>query len=84
MPRRKEPPAPAQEEVRFETAMERLEEIVERMESEALELDESLALFEEGVRLVRQTQEILDRSETRIHELLADGDGFRLDPWMPE
>ena len=79
----KDPPAGAADEARFETAMERLEEIVERMEGEALELDEALALYEEGVRLLRATQGVLDRSEARIHELLADGDGFRLDPWDP-
>ncbi|HEX2187712.1 MAG TPA: exodeoxyribonuclease VII small subunit [Longimicrobiaceae bacterium] len=72
-----------EEQVRFEAAMERLEEIVERMEGEALELDEALALYEEGVRLLRATQGVLDRTETRIHELLADGDGVRLEPWEP-
>ncbi len=79
----KDPPAGAGDEARFETAMERLEEIVERMEGEALELDEALSLYEEGVRLLRATQGVLDRSEARIHELLADGDGFRLEPWEP-
>ena len=79
----KDTAAGAADEARFETAMERLEEIVERMEGEALELDEALALYEEGVRLLRATQGVLDRSEARIHELLADGDGFRLDPWEP-
>jgi exodeoxyribonuclease VII small subunit len=79
----KDTAAGAAGEARFETAMERLEEIVERMEGEALELDEALALYEEGVRLLRATQGVLDRSEARIHELLADGDGFRLDPWDP-
>jgi exodeoxyribonuclease VII small subunit len=79
----KDPAAGAADEARFETAMERLEEIVERMEGESLELDEALALYEEGVRLLRATQGVLDRSEARIHELLADGDGFRLDPWEP-
>lgn len=79
----KEPAAGAGDEMRFEAAMERLEEIVERMEGEALELDEALALYEEGVRLLRATQGVLDRSEARIHELLADGDGFRLEPWDP-
>ena len=79
----KDTPAGAGDETRSEAAMERLEEIVERMEGEALELDEALALYEEGVRLLRATQGVLDRSEARIHELLADGDGFRLDPWDP-
>ncbi|HEX7238771.1 MAG TPA: exodeoxyribonuclease VII small subunit [Longimicrobiaceae bacterium] len=82
MARKKEPPpvTPA-DEARFETQMSRLEEIVARMEGEALELDESLALFEEGVQLLRATQAILDRTEARVHELLADGEDFRLDPW---
>lgn len=79
----KDPPRGAGDEVRFETALERLEEIVERMEGEALELDEALALYEEGVRLLRASQAVLDRSEARIHELLADGDGVRLEPWDP-
>jgi exodeoxyribonuclease VII small subunit len=78
-----DPPAGAGDDVRFEAAMERLEEIVERMESTALELDEALALYEEGVRLLRATQGVLDRSEARIRELLPDGEGFRLDEWEP-
>ncbi len=79
----KDPGAGAGDETRFETAMERLEEIVERMEGGALELDEALALYEEGVRLLRATRGVLDRSEARVHELLADGDDVRLDPWDP-
>ena len=79
----KDPGAGAADEPRFEAAMERLEEIVERMEGGALELDEALALYEEGVRLLRASQGVLDRSEARVHELLADGDDVRLEPWDP-
>ena len=71
----------AEDEQSFEAAVKRLEEIVQRMEGEALELDESLALFEEGVRLLRLTQGILDRAEAHVKELLQDGDSLRLDPW---
>lgn len=74
-------PVTPRDEQSFEAAVERLEEIVQRMEGEALELDESLALFEEGVRLLRLTQGILDRAEGRVRELLQDGDSLRLDPW---
>ena len=74
-------PVTPQDEENFEAAVERLEEIVQRMEGEALELGESLALFEEGVRLLRLTQEVLDRAEGRVKELLQDGDSLRLDPW---
>jgi exodeoxyribonuclease VII small subunit len=68
----------------FEAALDRLTEIVERIESDALELDEALALFEEGVRLLRFADTVLEGAETRISQLLEDtGGGVRLEP-MPE
>lgn len=70
-------------ETRLEGALERLGEIVEQLEGDGLELDESLALFEEGVRLLRGAEEVLDSAEERIRLLVEEGDGFRQDP-MPE
>jgi exodeoxyribonuclease VII small subunit len=68
-------------EVTLEGALERLHEIVDRMEGEPLELDESLALFEEGVRLLRSAGAVLDGAEERVRALLdGDGGGFRLEP----
>jgi len=58
-------------EVHFEQAVERLNEIVTRLESEELALDTSLSLFEEGVRLARHAQSALDKAEKRVEELLA-------------
>jgi exodeoxyribonuclease VII small subunit len=63
-------PAPS-----FESALARLTEIVGRIEGEPLELDESLALFEEGVRLLRTAQGVLDSADGRIRQLLEDGAG---------
>ncbi len=62
----------------FEAAVQRLGEIVERLETDQVELDESLALFEEGVGLLREADGVLDAADTRVQQLLADGDGFRL------
>ena len=63
-------------EPRFEDEVRRLGQIVERMESGELPLEESLALFEEGVKLARQAQARLDRAERRVEELLnIDDDG---------
>jgi exodeoxyribonuclease VII small subunit len=60
----------------FETTLERLHEIVEHLESGELDLEESLVLFEEGVRLSRSSQARLNSAEKRIEELLAvDEDG---------
>jgi exodeoxyribonuclease VII small subunit len=63
-----DPPEPASS---FEQSLERLHEIVERLESGELDLEASLVLFEEGVRLSRTSQARLDSAEKRIEELLA-------------
>jgi exodeoxyribonuclease VII small subunit len=57
----------------FEAALGRLNEIVGRMEGGALELDESLALFEEGVRLLRFAEGVLETADGRIRQLVDDG-----------
>jgi len=55
----------------FEGSVRRLGEIVERLESGDLPLEESLKLFEEGVRLARASQARLDRAEKHIEQLLT-------------
>ena len=66
------PPAEAPEALgSFEATLERLHQIVERLESGELDLEESLLLFEEGVRLSRVSQARLNSAEKRIEELLA-------------
>ena len=55
----------------FEGTLERLHDIVERLEGGELDLEESLRLFEEGVRLSRASQARLNSAEKRVEELLA-------------
>lgn len=59
----------------FEQALGRLEDIVRRLESGDLGLDESLALFEEGIRLSRFCSRQLDEAERKIEVLLKDAGG---------
>lgn len=59
----------------FEAALDRLGEIVAQIEGESLELDQSLALFEEGVRLLRFAEGVLEGADERIRQLLDDGMG---------
>lgn len=67
--------SPAQE-APFEQSLKRLGEIVESLESGELGLEDSLALFEEGVRLARLAQQRLDAAERRVEELLSvDAEG---------
>ena len=59
----------------FETQLGALEKVVRDLERGDLPLEESLKLFEEGVRLSRECQERLNQAERRIEILLRDGEG---------
>ncbi len=59
----------------FETSLKELEKIVRGLEEGDLSLEESLKLFEDGVKLSRECQERLNQAERRIEVLLKDGDG---------
>ena len=59
----------------FEKAFQHLEEIVRRLESEELPLDESLRLFEEGINLSRFCHQRLEDVEKKIETILADAKG---------
>lgn len=65
---------------RFEDAMKALEEIVSRLETGQLDLDESLQLFERGVALVRQCSRQLDEAERKIELLLEKNGDIILQP----
>lgn len=54
----------------FEESMGRLEEIVLALERGECNLDESLKLFEEGAKLSRQCNEMLDKAEQKVMILL--------------
>ena len=58
----------------FEDAMNRLEEIVRRLESGDVPLDDSLGLFEEGVKLVKQCNGMLDAVQKKISLITGNGE----------
>jgi exodeoxyribonuclease VII small subunit len=59
----------------FETSLEELESIVRKLEEGDQPLEESLSLFESGVKLSRECQKRLDDAERKIQVLLKDSDG---------
>jgi exodeoxyribonuclease VII small subunit len=59
----------------FEAQLASLERIVRELERGDLPLEQSLELFEQGVRLSRECQERLNEAERRIEVLLRGGDG---------
>lgn len=62
-------------ELSFEKAMERLEAIVEEMESGKMPLEELLVRYEEGMKLVKVCQERLSRAEQKIEIITRDHAG---------
>jgi exodeoxyribonuclease VII small subunit len=63
------------QELTFEQALARLEELVRSLEEGKLPLAESLATFEEGVRLLRRCAKELEETEGKVELLLEDQDG---------
>ena len=63
-------------ELTFEDAMARLEEIVGSLESGDFALDKSLSLFEEGIKLVRLCTEYLEKAESSVKKLINNGGEF--------
>ncbi|BET40672.1 MULTISPECIES: exodeoxyribonuclease VII small subunit [Atlantibacter] len=68
----------------FETALQELEQIVSRLESGALPLEEALNEFERGVQLARQGQVKLQQAEQRVQILLSESEDAPLSPFQPD
>ena len=69
----------------FEKSFQQLEKIVQRLEGEELPLDESLQLFEEGIRLSRFCHQRLEEVEKKIELILADAKGQPvIEPFEPD
>jgi exodeoxyribonuclease VII small subunit len=62
-------------EIKFETALKRMEEIVAKLEGGDLELEKSIALFEEGVKMSKTLQKKLDEAGLKIEQLVRERDG---------
>ncbi|MDD3853170.1 MAG: exodeoxyribonuclease VII small subunit [Syntrophomonadaceae bacterium] len=63
------------EKIKFEEAMSRLEEILDKLESGEQDLDDSLLLFEEGINLTLLCQQQLQVTEQRMQKLIRKLDG---------
>ena len=69
----------------FEQSLGRLEEVVRKLESASLPLDEAMKLFEEGMQLSRDCQKQLEEAEARVEILLKKAGGaMAAQPFDPE
>ena len=66
-----------EDKLTIEGTLQRLEEIVAAMDGPDLTLDDSIQLFEEGVRLADQLKKRLEESELKVKKVLEDSDGFK-------
>lgn len=66
---------PTDKPLRFENAIDRLEDIVEQIESGEVGLEEALERYEQGQALIKRCRGILDKAEQRIAELTEDDQG---------
>lgn len=63
------------ENIKFEQATQRLEEVVKTLESDKVSLDDMLALYEEGICLVKGCLAKLDAAEQKVQMLQRNSDG---------
>ena len=64
------------EDLNFEEAMKKLEEIANELEKNDLDLDTSVTKFEEGMKLSKQCSQMLEEAEKKISILIKDGDSI--------
>ncbi len=64
-----------EEKENFEAVLKRLEEIVGKMESGGLSLEESMALYEEGVKKSEKLNAMLSEARDRVMKLVTDKNG---------
>ncbi len=74
MPRKK-----SEEKADFETSLQALEALVERMESGELTLEASLQEYERGMKLLQTCQRLLDEAEQRVR--ILNGEEETLEPF---
>lgn len=72
------------ETLTFEAAVKRLEEIVEKLEQGNIPLDDSLSIFEEGIKLSRFCNARLEEIERKIEILTEEGGELKAVPFEEE
>lgn len=71
-------------EENFEELMQKLEEITDKLEKEQLSLDDSVKLFEEGMKISKKCNSKLEDAEKRITILINQNDEIKEENFVPE
>lgn len=65
---------------KFEVSLKELEKIVRKLEGGELTLEESLQAYEDGIRLARQCEKVLQAAKGKIEQLMETDDGLKTIP----
>ncbi len=71
--------AKEEKKIDFESSIKELESIVEKLEDEDINLEDSVKSFEKGISLVKECQKQLHNAELKIKKLLDDGSSSEAD-----
>ncbi|MFA4934784.1 MAG: exodeoxyribonuclease VII small subunit [Candidatus Methanoperedens sp.] len=71
-------------EMSFEESLAELEGIVEKLEKGQLSLDESLMLFEKGIKLVRECNDRLKNAQQKVEQLIEENGELRTEKFEVE
>ena len=71
----------AVDDLGFDAILARLREVVQKLESGELSLEQSLAIYEEGVQLARKGQHLLATAEKRVELLVSAAGGVQTVPF---
>ena len=66
-----------EEDMNFEDAMKALEQIANELENGELSLEQSVDKFEEGIKISKKCNDILEKAEKKISILIKDGDEIK-------
>ncbi|MCD4657510.1 MAG: exodeoxyribonuclease VII small subunit [Planctomycetes bacterium] len=71
-------------EQKFENLVSRLEDIVGKLEEGQLELDESITLYEEGIKVSKACEGLLHKAEKKVEKLISIGTELKRVPIEPD
>ena len=71
-------------EINFEDTMKKLENIANELEKGDLDLDTSVSKFEEGMKLSKKCNDILENAEKRISILINNGEDIKEEDFVPK
>jgi len=72
-----------EESLPFETSINKLQSIIELIEKDGTALEDSLKLFEEGIKLTRQVQKALSEAEQKVAKLVEVDNVLKSEPFTP-